>query len=226
MFIFSQICSSIHCDSLSICRYIRFHDPRLVVKPTKNGNSSYNFYKDKKQIRLIYITNATVLNIQSTFLRQTNIEISQKKLDYTTVADQLKCMSVSCNGRCHATCVVSRLPVLYCRPSPRKIYNIADLPPEDLQHCRPSPKGRVCNIADLPPFHCRSSPGEDLQHCKPSSIFVMFRILIFGYIEKGVLNHNKRLCMQFVTFNDKTITFSYVMTGIFLHKITTINMNV
>ena len=53
-------------------------------------------------------------------------------------------------------CCIADLPP--CRPSPRKVYNIADLPPEDLQHCRPSP------------------------------IFVKFRILIFGCTEKHVLN--------------------------------------
>ena len=52
-------------------------------------------------------------------------------------------------------------------PPPQKVCNIADLPPEDLQHCRSSP------------FHCRSSPGNltDLPHyCKvPDSNFRMSR---------------------------------------------------
>ena len=57
-------------------------------------------------------------------------------------------------------------------------FPLADLPPR-----------KVCNIAGLQhcrstPFHCRSSPGEDLQHCRPSTIFVNFRIIIFGCTEK------------------------------------------
>ena len=75
----------------------------------------------------------------------------------------------------------------------------ADLPPEDLQHCNadlPPEDLQHCN-ADLPPedlqhcrsspFHCRSSRVEDLQHCRPSPIYVKFRILIFGCIEKRIL---------------------------------------
>ena len=80
---------------------------------------------------------------------------------------------------------------------PRKICNIADLLPEDLQHCRPSSNGEGLQHCRSSPFHCRSFPGEDLQHCRPSPIFVKF-----GYIEKGVLNHYKRLYMQYLMFND------------------------
>ena len=75
-----------------------------------------------------------------------------------------------------------------------------------------------CCTANLPP--CRPPPGrsvvlqtfplEDLQHCRLSPIFVKFRILIFRYIEKRVSNHNERLYMQYLTFKDKTIIFSYV----------------
>ena len=71
---------------------------------------------------------------------------------------------------------------------PQKICNIADLPPEDLQHCRSSPKGEGLQHCRSSPFHCRSSPREDLQHCRPSPIFVNFRILIFGCTEKHVLS--------------------------------------
>ena len=71
--------------------------------------------------------------------------------------------------------------------SPRKICNIADLPPEDLQHCRPSSRGEGLQHCRSSPFHCRSSPGEDLQHCRLSTIFVKLRILIFECIKKGVL---------------------------------------
>ena len=44
-------------------------------------------------------------------------------------------------------CCIADLPP--CRHPPRKVCNIADLPPppEDLQHCKSSS------------FHCRSSPG-------------------------------------------------------------------
>ena len=63
--------------------------------------------------------------------------------------------------------------------------------------------------------HCRPPPPEDLQHCRPSHIFVKFRILILGDIEKGFLNHNKRLFMQYLTFNDKRFIFSYVNDGYF-----------
>ena len=70
----------------------------------------------------------------------------------------------------------------HCKPSPRKICNIADLPPEDLQHCRPSLKGTVCNIADLPPFIADLPLGKicniaDLPHfCKvPDSNFRIYR---------------------------------------------------
>ena len=80
-----------------------------------------------------------------------------------------------------------RSATLQTSPPPRKICNVADLPPEDLQHCRPSPKGEGLQHCRSSPFHCRSSPGEDLQHCRPSPIFVKFRILIFGCIEKRVL---------------------------------------
>ena len=107
------------------------------------------------------------------------------------------------------------IPVLYCRPSPlqtfpRKICNIPDLPPEDLQHSRPSPKGggevcniavlprgKICNIEDLPPF------------------FVKFRILIFEWTENTfwVLYKVFIYCLfKYVTVNDKTIIFSYVFS--------------
>ena len=48
---------------------------------------------------------------------------------------------------------------------------------------------KICNIAKFAtlqifPLSLQVFPGEDLQHCRPSPIFVKFRILIFGYIEK------------------------------------------
>ena len=84
-----------------------------------------------------------------------------------------------------STCVL--VPVLYCRPSPlqtfpRKVCNIADLPPGRFATLQTlprkicniadlPPRGKVCNIADLPPFIA------DLPHfCK-----------IFGCIKKRVL---------------------------------------
>ena len=96
-------------------------------------------------------------------------------------------------------------------------------PPEGLQPCRPPPedlpKGEGLQHCRSSSFHCRSSPGEDLQHCRPSPIFVKFRILNFGYIEKRILNLNQRLYMQYLTFNDKTSIFSYVNDGYFLIKL-------
>ena len=87
----------------------------------------------------------------------------------------------------------------HCRPSPRKICNIAEL----------HPRGRVCNIADLPPFLAdlprgRSATLQTFPHfCKvPDSYFRMYR--------KRVLNHNKRLYMQYVRLNYKIIIFSDV----------------
>ena len=75
------------------------------------------------------------------------------------------------------------MPLLYCRPSPlqtfpRKVCNIANLPPEDLQHCRPSPGrsatlqtfpqgGKVGNIADLPPFMRGWTGGVGLSPLPP-----------------------------------------------------------
>ena len=67
-----------------------------------------------------------------------------------------------CNGSKDCRCCIADLPPCRpspgrsARPSPRKICNIANLPPEDLQCCRPSPeglpRGKVCHIAELPPF--------------------------------------------------------------------------
>ena len=79
-------------------------------------------------------------------------------------------------------------------------------PLADLQHCRPSPKGKGLQ-------HCRSFPF----HCRPFPIFVMFRILIFGCIEKKsfwVLYKVNRL-FKYVAFNDKTTLLSYVLNFYF-----------
>ena len=98
-------------------------------------------------------------------------------------------------------CCIADLPP--CRPSPRKvcnrkICNIADL----------SPRGKVCNIADLPLFIA------DLPPFLWSSGFSFLYIL-----KKLILNLNRRLYMQYLTFNDKTSIFSYVNDRYFSIKL-------
>ena len=84
-------------------------------------------------------------------------------------------------------CYIADLPP--CRSPPGRSATLQTFPPPGRSATLQTFPRKICNIAKFAtlqifPLSLQVFPGEDLQHCRPSPIFVKFRILIFGYIEK------------------------------------------
>ena len=133
---------------------------------------SYLCEKKNKSVSVIWSFDSLWVSWLYTYFRD---DVAQQSTDsntsrYQTLLETVSALIlrlgfscfVKCMNRC---CIADHLP---CRPFPgrsRKICNIADLPPDDLQHCRPSP-GWSATLQTFPQGlqHCRSSPF----HCRPS----------------------------------------------------------